>query len=461
MKTLINIGIILSLAILSSCATSHNGTAYQYDDIYYSPKDNPTKVTPGTNTGSYESSEYADQNFERSTEKDNDQYSNASYDKNSHYDYYDKGNSEELSTEPQNNSSAYGSNSYSSAANDYYDYEYAARLRRFHSPYVGAGYYDDFYTNRYYYDNTPAYYASSIYGGNSIYDPYPYSGIALGYSSLIGWSAAVSFGFGWGYTSYYPSYYYGSPFYYSYYYPYRYHSYYSPFGYSYYYGYHHGYHHGYHDGLHDGYYDNGHYRSTANRNFYGPRGTSGSSSTYRTGSSVRPSRSSSNVEVEKVANPSLRPSREVMQSGNTEIPSENTVRPEQENARPERPSTPEARPENTRPAGSQPHRPDNTNERKPRSVQENPGSPVRQNTSSPVNRPTYVRPDRNNSYNRQPVNQPRVQPRSTRPSSSPRQQSRPSYNRNNSYSMPSRSSGGSYGGGGSSTPSSRPSRSGR
>ena len=32
---------------------------------------------------------------------------------------------------------------------DYYDYEYASRIRRFNRPYYGFGYYDDCYTNYY------------------------------------------------------------------------------------------------------------------------------------------------------------------------------------------------------------------------------------------------------------------------------------------------------------------------
>ena len=34
---------------------------------------------------------------------------------------------------------------------DYYDYAYTARLRRFYTPVVGVGYFDDYYTNMYWY----------------------------------------------------------------------------------------------------------------------------------------------------------------------------------------------------------------------------------------------------------------------------------------------------------------------
>ena len=48
---------------------------------------------------------------------------------------------------------------------DYYDYAYTARLRRFYRPMVGAGYYDDYYTNMYWYTYNPDYWGVSIYLG--------------------------------------------------------------------------------------------------------------------------------------------------------------------------------------------------------------------------------------------------------------------------------------------------------
>jgi hypothetical protein len=67
---------------------------------------------------------------------------------------------------------------------DYYDYSYAARIKRFHDPLEGVGYYDSYYTNRYWYDYDPYSYGTSIYIG---YDyAYPY------------YRPSVSFGFSWG-----------------------------------------------------------------------------------------------------------------------------------------------------------------------------------------------------------------------------------------------------------------------
>lgn len=106
---------------------------------------------------------------------------------------------------------------------DYYDYEYAARIKRFYNPVPGLGYYDNWYTNYGFY-GTPNY-GSSIYMGYG--SAWPYMG--YGYNGL---SSYWSYGLGWGW---------GNPYNYSYglgYSPYSYYGYYSPYFYSpYYYGY--------------------------------------------------------------------------------------------------------------------------------------------------------------------------------------------------------------------------------
>lgn len=497
MKTLLNIGIILFLASLTACSTTYSGSSQTYDDIYYSPNNDPVKVAEkkvDSEIDSYQSPQYENSNSDTYSNEDKESEGSQNYNNNSNYDYYQKEYSDEITTEPQYNPTIQNGNTQNSrrSYDDYYDYEYAARLRRFHSPYVGAGYYDDFYTNRYYYDNTPPYYAASIYGGSSIYDPYPYSGVSIGYSSYVGWGVSFGFGFGWGFSSYYPPFYYGSPFYYSYYNPYRFYGYYSPFAYNYYHGYHHGFQHGYHHGYHDGYYGSDSY-SSSYRNISGPRsGRAGTSTSYKSvGNTSRPARGvpNSNIENNEIASPVSRPKRDATSVAPVRS---SQVRPQQEGTRPERPTSPvqqrpEARPIENRPNVARPGSEGRTTETRPiqtprstpeeyrpKSRQEyerpqnyNQEAPVRElpnnnaPSRSPSQRPTYVRPDNNNSYNRQPTSPPKVQPKiNTRPSP-PRQQSRPSYNRDNSYSMPSRSnSGGSYGGG-SSTPSSRPSRPGR
>ena len=66
---------------------------------------------------------------------------------------------------------------------DYYDYAYTARIRRFHRPYLMYDYYSDYYTNMYWYNADPFYWGTSIYLGYRWWYP--------------------SYSYYWGYTPYY------------------------------------------------------------------------------------------------------------------------------------------------------------------------------------------------------------------------------------------------------------------
>jgi len=79
-------------------------------------------------------------------------------------------------------------------ADDYYDYSYSSRIRRFHRPMHYSNYYGGLYTDYYWYNNDPFYCGTSIY-----------------------------YGYNW--NSPYYSYYSYSPYYYNYYNPYNYNNY--------------------------------------------------------------------------------------------------------------------------------------------------------------------------------------------------------------------------------------------
>ena len=81
----------------------------QYDDIYYDPDTDGEYYDYSSNTNSGDTYAYSD---------DNGAYDDDSYD---HYE-------------------------------DDYDYYYTSRIRRFHRPYQGFGYFDPVYVDRYYYD---------------------------------------------------------------------------------------------------------------------------------------------------------------------------------------------------------------------------------------------------------------------------------------------------------------------
>jgi hypothetical protein len=130
---------------------------------------------------------------------------------------------------------------------DYYDYEYASRIRRFSEPVYGLGYYDNYYTNSYWYNGNPACY------GTSIYNSYNYWGPSYGCSPYYGngWSVSIGYNYGYGYP-----YGYGSP-----------------YGYNPYYNnaYMNGYYNGFNNGYNNGYY-NGMYGYPYGYNYGSPYG---------------------------------------------------------------------------------------------------------------------------------------------------------------------------------------------
>lgn len=126
-------------------------------------------------------------------------------------------------------------------SDDYYDYQYASRFRRFSNPIYGAGYYDNYYTNSYWYNQNPAFYGTSIYSTYNWCMP----------SAQFGYYSG-GIGMGWGNPGWGNSYWnngWGSPYGYGFGSPYGY-GYGSPYGYNpYAIGYNQGYYNGYYNGL--------------------------------------------------------------------------------------------------------------------------------------------------------------------------------------------------------------------
>jgi hypothetical protein len=83
------------------------------------------------------------------------------------------------------------------SGDDYYDHQYASRVRRFHNNVDGAGYYDNYYTNSYYYNQNPAMWGQSIY---STYNWMPSNAFnpnfGVGFSNC--WNCPNN---GWGYNN--------------------------------------------------------------------------------------------------------------------------------------------------------------------------------------------------------------------------------------------------------------------
>ncbi len=98
---------------------------------------------------------------------------------------------------------------------DYYDYSYSSRIRRFDNPLYGAGYYDSYYTNMYWYDYNPYAWGTSIYIGYDYRYPSYYSNFYSPFSSWPYYSPYYAYNNYW-YSSYYNPYYgynYWNPYY--------------------------------------------------------------------------------------------------------------------------------------------------------------------------------------------------------------------------------------------------------
>jgi hypothetical protein len=106
---------------------------------------------------------------------------------------------------------------------DYYDYMYASRLRRFHRPFGGFSYYNPFYTNMYWYNYDPLFFGTSIYTTYPFFNPFvPWGfnnwnpGWNFGWSSWSGFYMNHGWGgynpWGWNNFGFFPH---PSPFYYN------------------------------------------------------------------------------------------------------------------------------------------------------------------------------------------------------------------------------------------------------
>ncbi|MDD5571555.1 MAG: hypothetical protein PHD97_10455, partial [Bacteroidales bacterium] len=247
MKTIKNILPLVVILALGACNTTRNTATY--DDVYYNPKtDKTTKAPVYSQPSSNTSSDSKDAGYNSNqgqTLKAEDSIPSSA---NSDYNNSRQSTTESYSDE---NGNTYVTNNY---YDDYYDYSYAARMRRFYEPSYGYSYYDDYYTNMYWYSYNPMDWGVSIYLGYHWVSPFFYMGYSpwWHYSSWYMWDPWYS-----PYYSYYPWYHHG-------------------------WGYGNGYWDGYYDGLYSDYYYNSY---DGNSRHYGPM-----SSRTTTGSDSRPVR---------------------------------------------------------------------------------------------------------------------------------------------------------------------------
>jgi hypothetical protein len=400
MKKYHQILFLIAVGSLTACTSGFqaSSTLSAYDDIYYSANDIPRSSA-------------------RVTEQSNNQYSSPTESN----DYVKDDYALEEPIEQNNYTNPAEPEEF--RFDDHHDYEYAARLRRFHGPTLGMGmgYYDPFFVDPFFYNRNPAFIGGSIY--DPFYNPWGGWNVGIGVGVGFGWGGGFGYnpynpwgwstGFGWN----------------------------NPWGWNNGFGWNNAYWAGYNNGFNNGFFggngfDNG-FGRPINNIYYGPRGGS-ISSPYRSGSraesgpATRGSGSSS-----KIANPnatnateSLRPTTRP-DAGNARP----AVRPEQTNTRPAsrpntnqyvRPSEPTANPSIRPNRGETPAM--NARPEVPKSA-----TAVPQQNTRPTRTNTYSRPSRSGSYNRsttpQRTSPTRVSPRSSSPSRSPSFNSSPSFNR--------------------------------
>jgi hypothetical protein len=183
MKNIVKI-LAVSVLFLSACKSTYQ-TRSMYDDVYYSKKDATVATTatqPDAKTISSENYSTSNDKSENNavTNNENTQNSNATEAQVAE----DTTSTSSYSNEKPNYSTSetyYDENGNPTEVNnnyfydDYYDYAYSARLRRFYNPYDGFGYYDNYYTNYYWYTNNPWDWGVSIYCGSPWWYPSFYS----------------------------------------------------------------------------------------------------------------------------------------------------------------------------------------------------------------------------------------------------------------------------------------------
>ncbi|MEO6904025.1 MAG: hypothetical protein ABI315_12890 [Bacteroidia bacterium] len=238
MKTYLSI--LAATLVTMACNTPQGATSKaSTDDIYYSSKDVAMDKEREAQQIAKESKAK-----ELAAKKATEAANNAKEAKTSDDDYYNP--SDKAATTP---SSTTNRTAQSSAFNydDYYDYGYAVRLRRFHSNIPSYGYYDNYYTNSYWYTGNPYNYGTSIYMGYNFWGP---SYISYAYNPSFYWRNT----WGMGYDPFYNPYAYMG---------------YNPYMNSYMNGYYDGFYHGYYP-----HYSNNYFNSYDKNSYYGPRNSS-------------------------------------------------------------------------------------------------------------------------------------------------------------------------------------------
>ena len=178
MKKKILLSVVSLALILSECKLDSN---VFYDDVYTTSSDKQYEaVSVNRSSETYNTSSDNEYVYEETYPEAAPAYSSSET-------YTDGGGT------------TYVTNNYYYDSDDYYDYAYTARIRRFHSPtYYSWSYYDPYYTNLYWYDCYPGNWGVSIYLGYDWCWPSVYFRPTYSYYS----HCSYGFSYSWGWSTY-------------------------------------------------------------------------------------------------------------------------------------------------------------------------------------------------------------------------------------------------------------------
>ena len=98
-------------------------------------------------------------------------YSDPNYLNSNEFSTYEAITTNNQKTESTSNDSTINSNT-DYLVDNYYDYSFSSRIRRFHRPIYYSGYYSGIYTDYFWYNNDPFFCGTSIYYGYNWHSPY-------------------------------------------------------------------------------------------------------------------------------------------------------------------------------------------------------------------------------------------------------------------------------------------------
>jgi len=198
MKTFIfTIGIALTV-LLSSCGTlSHTAKGTEVDDRYYSLADASKERRQLKKLYKNQGEDVVDRTApaaRRGISDDNDDQMDGFTD--SRFNNYEQFGSAAPGA-------GNGINNHYFDMDDYYDFQFASRMRRFHRPMNRWGYFDPFYTNMFWYDPNPLFFGNSIYSTYAFWNPHsPWGwnswGMGMGPGFNMGWNSWGGFQMGFG-----------------------------------------------------------------------------------------------------------------------------------------------------------------------------------------------------------------------------------------------------------------------